>query len=281
MASEEQRDLKKELLKKDKLELVKLLKKKNQPTNGSKADMVDRLLQHDEKTGGKMARKASAAVKSDSDEYEEESGEYEEDEEEEEEEEKPKPKPQKKKKKKKKKSEGGGGGGAAPIDCGDCGCSPSVSRGGGIALAAQIFTALAVLGQLIVGFIQFINLVDPLSDVCNSDFSDCVGGSLFWEGSGDETDSFNWPWRAVFTFAPTLFFENWTPVLFALLAMMQMFVSTSWDIISGSWVRCMLFHLIMCLFAAFPYTGKAGIVVGFIEAIAGFFCLICALMRAG
>eukprot|EP01083_Nonionella_stella_P013994 39359_1 len=81
MASEEQRDLRKGLLKKDKLELVKILKSKKQPTNGGKADLVDRILAYDEKHGGKMSRKATQQA--DGDEYEQEEEEEEEEYEEE------------------------------------------------------------------------------------------------------------------------------------------------------------------------------------------------------
>ena len=72
MADENALNFKKGLLKKDKLELVKILKSKNQPTNGSKADLVDRILAYDEKNGGKMARKASKADNEPPPDYEEE-----------------------------------------------------------------------------------------------------------------------------------------------------------------------------------------------------------------
>ena len=85
----------------------------------------------------------------------------------------------------------------------------------------------------------------------------------------------------MFTLRPSYFFTNWGPQLFGVIAIMQMFSSTSWDLISGSWIKCMFFHVVMFLFAAFGYCGKAGIIIGFIEVFAAFMCLIMAGMRAG
>merc|ERR1712154_119520 len=113
-------------------------------------------------------------------------------------------------------------------------------------------TCIAAIGQFILGIIQFILLAEAL-EVCADDADGCVGPSLIWESGGDETASFNVTWRRVFTFAPSLFFTNWTPILFGVIAMMQMFYSTSWSFVSGSWFRCMLFHVVMILFAALPY----------------------------
>ena len=62
---------------------------------------------------------------------------------------------------------------------------------------------------------------------------------------------------------------------------MQMFHSTSWDLVSGSWAKCMLFHVVMFLFAAFGYCGKAGIIIGFVQVFAAFMCAIMAIMKSG
>eukprot|EP00483_Globobulimina_turgida_P007292 UN07306 len=115
----------------------------------------------------------------------------------------------------------------------ECDCSPNIECGGGFIGMAQIATGIAAIGQLILGIIQFILLVEALQ-VCDPDiYNGCLGESLYWELGNDETNSFNWPWRTVFTFRPSYFFTNWTPMLFGLIAMMQMFCSTSWDFISG------------------------------------------------
>ena len=201
MASEEQRDLKKDLLKKDKLELVKILKKQKQPTNGSKADMVDRILAKDQKSGGKMARSASRAAQkteaSDDDEYEygddddDDGDQYDEDEEEQTS--PPRTPPSKKKKKKKKKSQEN----KAPSV--DCNCSPNLDCGRGFVGIAQAATCMAAIGQLILGLLQFILLMDALSEVCDTSVNanvECIGSSLFWDNGSDETDSFNVSWRA-------------------------------------------------------------------------------------
>ena len=197
--AEKQKDLKKELLKKDKVELVKILKKKGQPTNGNKADLVSRILEYDEKNGGKMARKASSAKSGD--EGEGDPDDYNEDEAKEDEELAPKAKKEKKKppkkKKKKQNNGGGGGGGGGPAFSGpDC-SGFAIASGSGIGLIGQIFTAIAAVGQLIVGIIQFINLAELLEDVCDEDVYDgCFGNALIWDpNGGEETDSFNTPWR--------------------------------------------------------------------------------------
>lgn len=63
--------------------------------------------------------------------------------------------------------------------------------------------------------------------------------------------------------------------------MMQMFASTKWDFASGTWVRCMIWHVFLFLFAAFGYCGKAGIIIGFVQVFAAFMCAVMALMRNG
>eukprot|EP00485_Elphidium_margaritaceum_P003400 CAMPEP_0202695690 /NCGR_PEP_ID=MMETSP1385-20130828/9232_1 /ASSEMBLY_ACC=CAM_ASM_000861 /TAXON_ID=933848 /ORGANISM="Elphidium margaritaceum" /LENGTH=214 /DNA_ID=CAMNT_0049351763 /DNA_START=46 /DNA_END=687 /DNA_ORIENTATION=- len=199
----------KTLLKKDRLELVKILKGKNQPTNGGKAELVDRILAYDEKSGGKLSRAAMTeeqAAPPDDEENEEEAANQE-----------PatpttpptksKPKPKPKPKPKAKSTDdagendegGGGGGGGAPINinCGDCGgCQPSCNYGTGLAFFAQICTAMAALGQLVLGIIQFSLMVELLDSQCVDEVLgidtgvDCVGDALVWDTPGaDETSS--------------------------------------------------------------------------------------------
>merc|ERR1712130_766016 len=131
----------------------------------------------------------------------------------------------KKSKPKQSNSSGGGGNGGGGIECGDC--SPNIACGGGLVGIAQIATCIAAIGQFILGIIQFILLAEAL-ETCDSELSECCGKSLYWKSGGDETDSFNPQWRLVFTFAPSYFFTNWSPMLFGMIAMMQMFYSTSW-----------------------------------------------------
>jgi len=285
-------DFKKGLLKKDKLELVKILKSKNQPTNGGKADLVDRILAYDEKNGGKMARKASKAG-------DEPPPDYDEEDELKEGEGHSSGAPKKKKKSKPKKNKnnddderGGGGGGPS---CGAC-SGDNVDCDGGIVGVAQVSTALSAIGQLVLGILQFVLLAETMNDedaaaaagytLCNEDLQDtvtdyaCVGPSLFWETPGtDGHDDFNASWRLIFTLRPSYFFTNWVPQLFGVIAIMQMFYSTSWDFVSGSWIKCMFFHIVMFLFAAFGYCGKAGIIIGFIEVFAAFMCLVMIFMK--
>ena len=44
-------------------------------------------------------------------------------------------------------------------------------------------------------------------------------------------------------------------------------------------LKTLLFHVVMMLFACFGYSGQAGIIVGFIQALAGLLILIALLMK--
>eukprot|EP00484_Ammonia_sp_Unknown_P028485 CAMPEP_0197034210 /NCGR_PEP_ID=MMETSP1384-20130603/12383_1 /TAXON_ID=29189 /ORGANISM="Ammonia sp." /LENGTH=201 /DNA_ID=CAMNT_0042464107 /DNA_START=40 /DNA_END=642 /DNA_ORIENTATION=- len=194
--AEEQLALKKSLLKKDKLELVKILKGQKQPTNGSKADLVDRILAHDEKTGGAMAAAANEEAGSPvpADDGGEDDGV--------EEAMATAAQPKKRKKSKPKsprtptsddeeedEDEEGGGGPGIECHCAGGGARPDCD--GGVAGIAQIATALAAIGQFLLGILQFVQMA-PTLEVCDDSFPgvDCVGDSLYWDITGvDETSS--------------------------------------------------------------------------------------------
>ena len=84
----------------------------------------------------------------------------------------------------------------------------------------------------------------------------------------------------VFSLVPDIFVDNWTPLIFGILAICQCIAGWQSDWISGSMLKCLLFHIVMMLFACFGYAGQAGIVIGFFEAFAGFMILVAIIMRS-
>eukprot|EP01083_Nonionella_stella_P032499 88963_1 len=227
-----------------------------------------------------------------------------------------------------KKGGGRGGGGGGGFWGGGGGTRQRDDGGGGGADVApgllgfvQVICCAAAIGQLVVGIIHTINLLELLEDICDDDvtFYDCVGESLFWnveDVNGDETcnggltivsgiTSFggsavpwdrtacnediaghsswlNSAWRArVFSLVPDVFMDNWTPLIFGLIAVAQCIAGMQSDWISGSLLKALLFHIVMMLFACFGYAGQAGIVIGFIQAFAGFLILVAMIMSLG
>jgi len=141
----------------------------------------------------------------------------------------------------------------------------------------QLFTFGSALGMLSVGIIQVVDLFEALQ-VCgvNGNTNKCVGSLLNWTGSTTVYNSqLNGQWRGVFSFSPSIFVENWTPLIFGIVAILQLFAETRWAFVSSRWLRCMLFHAIMGLFACFPYAGQGGIVVGFAVVFTAFMCMVC------
>ena len=196
-------NFKKSLLKKEKKELVKILKSKNQPTNGNKSDLVDRILAYDEKNGGKMARKESKANDEPPPDYDEELAEGDQASSPMRKKSKPKSKPQPRRNNDDGPGRrgGGGGGGGAAFGGGYVDCEP------GFIGVAQMATAVSAVGQVVLGILQFILLAETMNDetgngiytICNDDIDtyECIGPSLFWDrpnydGHGDMNAS----WRA-------------------------------------------------------------------------------------
>ena len=92
----------------------------------------------------------------------------------------------------------------------------------------------------------------------------------------------NSPWRSnVFSLVPDIFIDNWTPLIFGIIAVLQCIGGFQSDWISGSLLKVLIFHIVMMLFACFGYSGQAGIIVGFIQALAGFLVLIAMFMKVG
>ena len=83
----------------------------------------------------------------------------------------------------------------------------------------------------------------------------------------------------MFSFRPSVFVFIWTPLVFGLIACAQLFASGKWWFICGNMLKGCLFHITMALFACFGYSGKVGIIVGFIESLAALLCLIAVLLK--
>lgn len=179
-----------------------------------------------------------------------------------------------------KRSGGGrrrGGGGGRPR------VSNSGAGNGGI---GQIFTCISAICVLIVGFMHLFWRIDSL-DVCNDDNDnvECYMSSLlFWEnGNIDEiSPSLNQHWRySGFTFIPSIFVDLWTPMIFGVISCLQMISGTEWYLISGNWVKAMLWHTVMALFACFGYAGQAGLIIGTIVSFTAILCFFGAVAKWG
>eukprot|EP01084_Bolivina_argentea_P228350 385685_1 len=205
---------------------------------------------------------------------------------------------------------GGGGGAGADIGGGYVGilqvicCIAAIGQlVVGIIHTVNLFESLenicdednVILDVDCVGESLFWNVENAVGEqVCNTatiSFSpitgEAIGGSyVIWDSTTCNEDSagysswLNSPWRAgVFSLVPDVFADNWTPLIFGLMAIFQCIGGMQSDWISGSLLKCLIFHIIMMLFACFGYAGQAGIVIGFIEAFAGLLILIGMLMR--
>jgi len=197
---------------------------------------------------------------------------------------------------------------SAPPDSNANSSSPmNFGAGYGVGGMAQLFTLLSALGVLAVGIIHIINLFKGMKQTaCSnnntaSSGTDCIGTSLYWKVSGVKpySSDLNGFWRygtytlhtdnntyyyytyaaGPFTFTLDDFADNWTPIVLGALACLQLIYKTRWEVVSGTWLRCLLFHIVMMLVCCFGYSGQAGIVVGFVVAFTGLLCLICALCR--
>jgi len=168
------------------------------------------------------------------------------------------------------------------------GSSMGIDRGSGIGLITQLFTLLSAVGVLTVGIIHIIFLLKNLNQtICNNTTGtgySCIGTSLYWQNPYYKNYSsfLNIQWRyfylfasGPFTFVLDPFFDNWTPIVFGLLACFQLFTKMRWHVVSGRWLHCMLFHLILALFCCFGYAGQAGIIIGFLVSLTGFMCACC------
>ena len=127
----------------------------------------------------------------------------------------------------------------------------------------------------------FWDVKDPTNDE-----SICPTSTAAYEATACDEDNvgytslLNSAWRSrVFTLVPDFFVDNWTPLIFGIIAVFQCLGGFQSDWVSGSMLKALLFNVVMMLFAAFGYAGQAGIIVGFIQALAGLLILIALLMK--
>lgn len=112
-----------------------------------------------------------------------------------------------------------------------------------------------------------------------------TGGTEFDQTTCNEdnvgfTSLLNAGWRSnVFTLVPDDFVDNWTPLIFGIIAVFQCLGGFQSDWVSGSMLKALLFNVVMMLFACFGYAGQAGIIIGFIQALAGLLILIALVMK--
>ena len=94
------------------------------------------------------------------------------------------------------------------------------------------------------------------------------------------TSWLNGAWRSsVFSLVPDVFVDNWTPLIFGIIATLQCIDGFQSNWVSGSMLKALIFNVVMMLFACFGYSGQAGIVIGFVQALAGFFILIALFIK--
>ncbi|ETO18307.1 hypothetical protein RFI_18973 [Reticulomyxa filosa] len=87
-------------------------------------------------------------------------------------------------------------------------------------------------------------------------------------------------WRSVFSLAPDIFVNVWTPFAFAFLAFCQNFEGFKWNIITGSWMRCFFFIIFWHLFGIIGYSANWGVFVGLWGIMwLGFLYLLMALLK--
>jgi len=123
-----------------------------------------------------------------------------------------------------------------------------------------LFSFLAIIGSFIHLNIQF----EVAS--CEGDGGpgyDCVGRNLAWLTKHDLSKDINALfWRSVFSLAPDVFVNVWTPFAFAFLAFCQNFHGYKWDLISATWMRCFMFIMFWQLFGVIGYSANWGVFVG-------------------
>jgi len=93
----------------------------------------------------------------------------------------------------------------------------------------------------------------------------CLGRNLIWVNQKQiSIDSNEKTWRTVFNLGPEQFVDIWCPLFLSMLAFIQHFEGSKWDLISGSWLRTFLFILFWNLFGVFGYAANWGVFMGFV-----------------
>jgi len=92
----------------------------------------------------------------------------------------------------------------------------------------------------------------------------CIGRNLIWMNEKQlKVDSNQNAWRTVFNLTPDYLLDIWAPLFFSVLAFLQHFKGSKWEIISGSWFRAFCFIMFWMLFGVFGYAANWGVFSGF------------------
>jgi len=131
---------------------------------------------------------------------------------------------------------------------------------------ARISYFIAALSMILGSFVH-LNIKFQTDTCHNTPLNishSCIGRNLVWLHQYPlSIDSNQKTWRTVFTLEPESLIEIWCPLFMSILAFVQHFEGSKWDLISGSWFRAFLFTLFWNLFGVFGYAANWGVVMGF------------------
>jgi len=131
---------------------------------------------------------------------------------------------------------------------------------------ARISYFIAAISMIMGSFVH-LNIyfqVDSCRNVVLNISHSCIGRNLIWLHANPlSIDSNVVTWRTVFTLEPEKVVSIWCPMFMSILAFIQHFEGSKWDLISGSWFRAFLFTLFWNLFGVFGYAANWGVVMGF------------------
>jgi len=135
-----------------------------------------------------------------------------------------------------------------------------------LAQVARISYFIAALSMIMGSFVH-LNIkfqADSCHNVVLNISHSCIGRNLIWLHKNPlSVDSNQLTWRTVFTLEPENLIAIWCPLFMSILALIQHFEGSKWDLISGSWFRAFLFTLFWNLFGVFGYAANWGVVMGF------------------
>lgn len=94
----------------------------------------------------------------------------------------------------------------------------------------------------------------------------CIGPYLRF-GTLDDINEGGW--RKTFTLKPDDFVDLWTPLVFGAVQVVQHINNDmKIDMLSGNWLKVILFNVICALWGQFGYAGSIGVITGFITTCA-------------
>lgn len=158
----------------------------------------------------------------------------------------------------------------------------SFGRSGALAKVGKALSLLAAVLMMLTGLIHIFselkawchNAQDPSGGGHNPDIT-CAGAWLQWQNTGLNqnvnpatkykwTDDFNKSgYRSVFTFEPSQFVDNWTPMAFGIVALSCQFAGSKFESITKSWSRQLWWHLFAAMFGVLGFAGGWGVLAGF------------------